>query len=67
MAQLGAVSRVWSPRDPDGNSDLGLVAENQQGLAEIRYRLRLPDRLLPRDVLRVRLLTFLRGTRLCPG
>ena len=62
MAQLGAGSRVRSQRGSVGIFDVGLVAKDQQGLAKIRNRLRLPGRLLPRDVLPVPLLM---ATRFC--
>ena len=58
MAQLGAGYRPRSPCDPDGNFDMVVVAENQQGMAEIWNRLCIPHRLLSCGVFRVWVLTF---------
>lgn len=53
MAWLAASNCVRSPRNSVGNLDVGVVAEDQQGLAEIWIRLCLSGRLLSRDVLRL--------------
>jgi hypothetical protein len=53
MAYLGAIPCVWSARYSDGNFALGMVAEKQQGVAQIRLCFCVLARLLPRDVFRV--------------